>query len=708
MSGQRSTSNQSGETIQPQASTTTAAATTASTTTASTDQPQASTSRAAQLPPPSIRHDISDAERQFNCVICLSIVTDPRLCCKCAKIFCFPCLATAYVNSRSPFSCPHCRAPAPTIDSFIRVPWVEEHASLLKHLTTRIADECQLHSGKPISVFCNDCNKTACSTCWTNDHTDHKVIPIEAANDKIRERISNSSAFTRMKNLGRDLEDFNRKTLLNHDVRYNRVKREVDQRLEELTRTAKEVVDRECAAMYKPISACETGLVSVSDAFRDLQRAAADSHLNRLVDTFDYFTDQVSTAEKDAGEAVKIMRDFQPTRKEALHILSPWLPGWDLKERITVKRRLLSSPTDPKNVARFTVNDISWCVWVGNRDRVIDEESAFPLGVMIYAVMEGRESLRDYELCIVHEVGDPSREKNMQIYYEDDSEHEGPDYEGDSYAVDTRRKKVGDFCANALPKSEVVCRSTFTEGEKLFFSVEDPDRWLNAKGELDFVFKVRPLTYKQKLRDVEFYYQRILNGRHNTTSVTTPTTNAGSTRTDVGATSSSSSSSPTEERLPKDKKSKDRMSKGKRKSSEELPPGGSSGVKRKHEEEEEHQQPAGSSAAVGEPSHDDSIRSNVSHASSGSSGQDLQVPPDYVLNLAERQGLTEEAIRCRLRGNLVSTIQLIAHFKRNNSALRQDQLVSVMGYYLRRITPPNRRINGSVCWSLPLDGEEEG
>ena len=90
-----------------------------------------------------------------------------------------------------------------------------------------------------------------------------------------------------------------------------------------------------------------------------------------------------------------------------------------------MKRRLLSSPTDPKNVARFTVNDISWCVWVGNRDRVIDEESAFPLGVMIYAVMEGRESLREYELCIVHEVDDPSREKNMQIYYEDDSEHEG-------------------------------------------------------------------------------------------------------------------------------------------------------------------------------------------------------------------------------------------------------------------------------------------
>ena len=202
-------------------------------------------------------------------------------------------------------------------------------------------------------------------TTHRNDHTDHKVIPIEAANDKIRERISNSSAFTRMKNLGRDLEDFNRKTLLNHDVRYHRVKREVDQRLEELTRSAKEVVDRECAAMYKPISACETGLVSVSDAFRDLQRAAADSHLNRLVDTFDYFEDQVSTAEKDAGEAVKVMRDFQPTRKEALHILSPWLPGWDLKvigghalSRIFVSMRLATLVTSscvsvwplPKNV----------------------------------------------------------------------------------------------------------------------------------------------------------------------------------------------------------------------------------------------------------------------------------------------------------------------------------------------------------------------
>ena len=64
----------------------------------------------------------------------------------------------------------------------------------------------------------------------------------------------------------------------------------------------------------------------------------------------------------------------------------------------------------------------------------------------------------------------------------------------------------------------------------------------------------------------------------------------------------------------------------------------------------------------------------------GSSAPD---PPDYVLDLAARDGITEERIRSRLRGNVVQTIQLLAHFKRNNSALRQDQLVSVLAYYLR-------------------------
>ena len=64
-------------------------------------------------------------------------------------------------------------------------------------------------------------------------------------------------------------------------------------------------------------------------------------------------------------------------------------------------------------------------------------------------------------------------------------------------------------------QSSFIQSLPFHEGEELFFPLEDPANWFNGAGFLQFLFKVRPLTYKQKVDDLETYHngQRELYGR---------------------------------------------------------------------------------------------------------------------------------------------------------------------------------------------------
>ena len=108
--------------------------------------------------------DKSVIDETYRCVICLTDPTDPRLCQQCAHFFCRSCLEQTYhVGSRR---CPHCRQPFP-LESYVRVPWLGDLARKVRALAPTIADECQHHPGKHLIVFCQSCNATACSTCWT-------------------------------------------------------------------------------------------------------------------------------------------------------------------------------------------------------------------------------------------------------------------------------------------------------------------------------------------------------------------------------------------------------------------------------------------------------------------------------------------------------------------------------------------------------------
>ena len=60
-----------------------------------------------------------------------------------------------------------------------------------------------------------------------------------------------------------------------------------------------------------------------------------------------------------------------------------------------------------------------------------------------------------------------------------------------------------------------------------------------------------------------------------------------------------------------------------------------------------------------------------------------QAPPSSVISAAEKEGLTEEAVRKYLTRKPLTTIDLLAKFKNKKSAMKQEQLVQVMAYYLR-------------------------
>ena len=169
-------------------------------------------------------------------------------------------------------------------------------------------------------------------------------------------------------------------------------------------------------------------------------------------------------------------------------------------------------------VAFWTVLDITWKVWVAkmpSQQKPGTEVSLpWPQSLIIFATMEGRNQLSNYELCLdkVPYVATPEEEEDIE-------------------ALEARLR------ATLSVRSEIIQRVTFARGENLLFPIQNPGDWLNEKGELVFTFKVRPLTYQQKCIDQEIYYQNLLNRQRiafhaqknsNVTDVAGAATNVGS------------------------------------------------------------------------------------------------------------------------------------------------------------------------------------
>jgi len=125
-----------------------------------------------------------------DCLICLSRSENPSMCAKCSKVFCDGCLQTHF--ARNGRSCPHCRAPVgQEASGFVNVRWLPELLAAAEKSTNAaavVADACQSHPSKQLSLYCTECKLSCCVDCTKTDHRNHRLEALEVANDDVRER----------------------------------------------------------------------------------------------------------------------------------------------------------------------------------------------------------------------------------------------------------------------------------------------------------------------------------------------------------------------------------------------------------------------------------------------------------------------------------------------------------------------------------------
>jgi len=406
----------------------------------------------------------------LTCAICLGRVVVPTMCPKCAKIFCSQCLHTAH---RTTPNCPHCRQFL-RVEAFVRIPWLADVQARLASLTEPNADECTLHPEHRLSNYCSTCKKCICSICWDLDHKDHALTPIEAIHASKKQRVADCMevAANRQKQVGAIKDG-----LTNFRNQHQLMKEDGHLRIEELKREMLERFDMDCAAVYRPAERVDELELLLDNHVRDIKDALESSKLNRLVDKSDQWIRGFIPPDLAADvEMAKAHPKRMSERLDALHLLKPWIPDWDVKEKVVFKncRRIMFHETGAIQTCK--IKDVTWNVCVGKRENEsspsASSSSSYPNGLLIFAYMEGTDHLKNYEI-----------------------------------AIESARVPEGN---NRPPRSTILRRNALSEGEKVYFSLEDPRQWVSDKGELSFFFMVRPLTYVQKCRDLE-EQNRILN-----------------------------------------------------------------------------------------------------------------------------------------------------------------------------------------------------
>ena len=148
-------------------------------------------------------------------------------------------------------------------------------------------------------------------------------------------------------------------------------------------------------------------------------------------------------------------------------------------------RRTIAEYPRRRCVAQSLVNDITWTVWVAGPSVDESAESA-PIPFSLFVSMSGRPQLKNYILRV---------EKTNVAATPDE-------YESD--AEFSRRLR-----ADLALRCEIVQRDNFAADELLRFPLPKPDEWFNDEGDLDIIFKVRPINYLQKCQDLEIYIQSL-------------------------------------------------------------------------------------------------------------------------------------------------------------------------------------------------------
>ena len=133
--------------------------------------------------------------------------------------------------------------------------------------------------------------------------------------------------------------------------------------------------------------------------------------------------------------------------------------------------------------------------------------------VVVFVTMTGRRRLRNYELSIEPVLSEDDGVIDGEERGRHDEEKNGAN--GQAEDVGLEKEGVDGRRENNAKKDQVercviVRRSDFNEGDKLFFSGQELKRWMESGDKLSLIFKVRPLTYEQKINDLKIYYERRL------------------------------------------------------------------------------------------------------------------------------------------------------------------------------------------------------
>ncbi|VVC25902.1 Hypothetical protein CINCED_3A003233 [Cinara cedri] len=115
----------------------------------------------------------------FKCFICMEKIQDAHLCPHCSKLCCYSCMRRWLTEQRS--QCPHCRATL-HLHEIVNCRWVEDLSEQLDCLNSTVdvgsirqssEQRCETHD-EQLTVFCITCNSIICHRCALFDSSAHK------------------------------------------------------------------------------------------------------------------------------------------------------------------------------------------------------------------------------------------------------------------------------------------------------------------------------------------------------------------------------------------------------------------------------------------------------------------------------------------------------------------------------------------------------
>ncbi|XP_044525268.1 probable E3 ubiquitin-protein ligase TRIML1 [Gracilinanus agilis] len=151
---------------------------------------------------------LENLKADLTCSICLGYFTDP-VTVSCGHSFCTVCLLRCRGEAESTFHCPECRGIIEEDDVLPNRNLQTMSVTgkrLRPHLLQSIVDLSVCHKhGEKEKLFCEEDQRLLCGSCSLSPgHKDHRVLPLQMAADKCRDKIKHT-----LNNLQRKKEEFN-------------------------------------------------------------------------------------------------------------------------------------------------------------------------------------------------------------------------------------------------------------------------------------------------------------------------------------------------------------------------------------------------------------------------------------------------------------------------------------------------------------------